>query len=123
MYPIGLFSGDLIETQKNTELMSTKHFQMSDISKDIEYSEVAASIPLAKQAKGVLLSSELNTKVTHILCDIQCESVQWNQSAVTQEIFNDHSRGAALIQRLLEMDEIVPIHVVLVSPKWIRDNW
>ena len=83
--------------------------------------EVASVLPLAK-VMGAKVTSHLHQGVTHILCDIACDTLNWHPSVCTNT-FHDLKRGSSLHERLVEMNSDSPIDVILVSPSWIRAKW
>ncbi len=118
IFPIGMQDKlDIIDTFANAK--RAPNFDNGAICDDCTYSEVAASLPLAR-AMGAILTSELNLNVTHILCDISCISIKWHRF-ISQEIFADSLRGSALIKKLTEIDNSIPVDIILVSPRYVRD--
>ncbi len=120
VFPVQKFNEVDLNNCENTA-KSKYMYKTSDICTECEYSEVVASLSLVK-AMGAKLSSTLHRKVTHILCNITCDSIQWS-CFLCQDIFLDINRGSALMETLIDMDEVWPLQVTLVSPDWIRKNW
>ncbi len=89
------------------------------IDNDQAQSEVASAIPLAK-AMGAKLSTCLNDNITHILCDVHCDTLKWHPF-ISMNVFNDYKRGMSLHEKLMGLNSEHP--VVLVSPAWIRKVW
>ena len=92
-----------------------------DVCQQCILSIVASVLPLAK-AMGAKVTRHLHEKVTHLLCDITCDKLQWHPS-ISMSIFQDYKRGFSLHQRLVGMNSDVSINIMLVSPRWIRNNW
>ena len=84
-------------------------------------SEIASALPLAK-AMGAKVTCHLNQKVTHILCEIKCDSLKWHPM-ISMNTFINHESGFNLHQRLIKMSLIVTIDIILVSAGWIRQRW
>ena len=83
--------------------------------------EIASVLPLAK-AMGAKLIDHLNQEVSHILCDIVCESLKWHP-LISLKTFQHYDRGYSLHQRLIALNLNSSIDVMLVSPGWVREKW
>ena len=93
----------------------------NDVQPDFKQSEISSTLLLAK-AMGAQASPHLHDGVTHILCDLKVETLEWN-SRISVNAFQNIKRGELLHQRLLQMDESDPLHITLVSPEWVQSQW
>jgi hypothetical protein len=93
-----------------------------DVSDECSLGEVSSSLLLALAA-GAQVTNNLHYGVTHILCDLQQETLRWHPN-ISLRTFRDSKRGALLYKRLLEMEEESnALNVTLVSPEWIHHRW
>jgi len=117
IYTIGKYG-----SQKEDDVLNeTQNQKERAVCKKSATSEVASVLPLTK-VMGAKTTSHLHEGVTHVLCDIVCDTLNWNPCICTKT-FRDPKRGSSLHQRLKEMNSDSPINVVLVSPSWIRAQW
>jgi hypothetical protein len=122
---------ELRETQDNyhfSSLLTPKSIdccsvsRKTDISDQCMQSEVASVLPLAR-AMGAKVTSHLHKRVTHILCDIDCDMPLYWNPIISMKAFHDLERGLSLHQRLMEINSDSEINVILVSPRWVRNSW
>jgi hypothetical protein len=85
--------------------------------------EISASLILAK-AMGATISSHLDSSVTHILCDLNQDCIEWNMF-ISNDSFRNKKCGANLCVFLKDvLSENKCFHKVwLVSSRWIRKKW
>lgn len=97
-------------------------FDDTIIAKDSQ-AEISASLILAK-AMGATISSHLDSSVTHILCDLNQDCIQWNMF-ISNGSFRNKKCGANLCKLLKDvLSENKCFHKVwLVSSRWIRKKW
>jgi hypothetical protein len=84
---------------------------------------IASTLPLLR-VMGAFISNELNTDVTHVLCDLihPNDEVVYNER-ITVNIFVDQHKGLELLQRLrlLQNDRLdYGGTVTFISPNWVR---
>ena len=99
------------------------------VSSRNEMGAVASSLPLAR-AMGAQLTPHLCREVTHVLVEMQCNSMMKWRRGLSVSVFKNEEIGRALHRRLCELDDedmlyqrYQDIDVVLVSPRWIRRLW
>lgn len=92
------------------------------IDNDNIQSEVASALPLA-MAMGAKISMHLHENLSHILCNLVCDSLHWHPR-ISMNVFHDCNHGSILHEKLKEMhDEGNTVDITLVSPGWIRNKW
>ena len=83
---------------------------------------VVSVLPLAK-AMGAKVVTSLQYNVTHVLCEITCESLHWHPG-ISMNIFHNNERGIRLHHKLKELNtDDIPFDIMLISPSWIRNMW
>ena len=83
---------------------------------------VVSVLPLAK-AMGAKVVTSLQYNVTHVLCEIACESLHWHPG-ISMNIFHNNERGIRLHHKLKELNtDDIPVDIMLISPSWIRNMW
>jgi hypothetical protein len=85
--------------------------------------EISASLLLAK-VMGAVISSNLDSSITHILCDLNQDCIEWN-IFISSGAFRNEKCGANLCLLMKDkLSETKSCHKVwLISPRWIRSKW
>lgn len=92
------------------------------VSRDSQ-EEISASLLLAK-VMGAAISSNLDSSITHILCDLNQDCIEWN-IFISSGAFRNEKCGANLCVLMKDnLSKTKSCHKVwLVSPRWIRSKW
>jgi len=120
------------EDEADKEALSTgSSLRWKDSMEKKSLGKVAATLPLAK-ALGALVSPNLHSGVTHILCDLKRHKMLKWSSMHPLSIFSDTESGSRLHERLISLEESAALdraskreesHVLLVSPDWLEEKW
>ena len=123
IFEVGSF-GARSESESAIRKDSNESWRWKEVPTDISYGEIASCLLLVK-AIGARVTPYLLEGVTHILCDINSEAIQWNSQVSINILFRDGQRGNAIHQKLLSMQSSVNKNtkITLVSPMWFRKHW
>ena len=100
---------------------SNESHRWKEVCPELSFSEVASCLLLVK-AVGARITPYLRERVTHILCDIKAETVQWKPQLAIVSLFRDAQRGRVLHQKLLDL-RLSAAGITLVSPDFFRKKW